>query len=67
MNDIVGFKQNLLKQINNLVDQEKIAQSKFDVMQKMFKDFPACDDVRFEFQDAISNLNMVKKQLMMLK
>lgn len=35
MNDIVGFKQNLLKQINNLVDQEKIAQSKFDVMQKM--------------------------------
>jgi len=67
MNDIVGFKQNLQKQINNLVDQEKTAQSKFDVMQKMFKDFPTSDDVRFEFQDAISNLNIVKKQLMILK
>jgi len=67
MNDIVSFKQEQQKQVDNLVNQEKIAQSKFDVMQKMFKDFPTCDDVRFEFQDAISNLNMVKKQLMMLK
>lgn len=67
MNDIVSFKQEQQKQVDNLVNQEKIAQSKFDVMQKMFKDFPACDDVRFEFQDAISNLNMVKKQLMILK
>ena len=67
MSDIVSFKQNLQKQINNLVDQEKVAQSKFNVMQKMFKDFPTSDDVRFEFQDAISNLNIVKKQLMMLK
>ena len=67
MSDIVSFKQEQQKQVDNLVNQEKIAQSKFDVMQKMFKDFPACDDVRFEFQDAISNLNMIKKQLMMLK
>ena len=67
MNDIVSFKQEQQKQVDNLVNQEKIAQSKFNVMQKMFKDFPTCDDVRFEFQDAISNLNMVKKQLMMLK
>lgn len=67
MSDIVSFKQEQQKQVDNLVNQEKIAQSKFDVMQKMFKDFPTCDDVRFEFQDAISNLNMVKKQLMMLK
>lgn len=67
MNDIVSFKQEQQKQIDNLVNQEKIAQSKFNVMQKMFKDFPTCDDVRFEFQDAISNLNIVKKQLMMLK
>jgi hypothetical protein len=37
------------------------------VMQKMFKDFPTCDDIRFEFQDAISNLNMIKNQLMMIK
>ena len=67
MSDIVSFKQEQQKQVDNLVNQEKIAQSKFNVMQKMFKDFPTCDDVRFEFQDAISNLNMVKKQLMMLK
>ena len=67
MSDIISFKQNLQRQIDNLVDQKKIAQSKFDVMQKMFKDFPTCDDIRFEFQDAISNLNIVKKQLMILK
>ena len=67
MSDIVNFKQNLQKQIDNLVDQKKIAQSKFDVMQKMFKDFPTCDDIRFELQDAISNLNMIKNQLMMIK
>ena len=67
MSDIVSFKQAKQNQIDNLVNQAKIAQSKFDVMQKMFKDFPNCDDVRFEFQDAISNLNMIKKQLMMLK
>jgi len=67
MNDIASFKQNQKKQIDNLVDQEKVAQSKFNVMQKMFKDFPASDDVRFEFQDAINNLNIIKKQLLMLK
>ena len=67
MSDIVSFKQEQQKQVDNLVNQEKIAQSKFDVMQKMFKDFPTCDDVRFELQDAISSLNLVKKQLMMLK
>ena len=67
MNDIVNFKQEQQKQVDNLVNQEKIAQSKFDVMQKMFKDFPTCDDIRFELQDAISNLNMIKNQLMMIK
>ena len=67
MSAIVSFKQAKQNQIDNLVNQVKIAQSKFDVMQKMLKDFPTCDDVRFEFQDAISNLNMVKNQLMMLK
>ena len=67
MSDIVSFKQKQQKQIDNLVSQAKIAQSKFDVMQKMFKDFPNCDDVRFEFQDTISNLNVIKKQIMMLK
>ena len=52
--------------IRNLQKQKPIVLDKIATLRKMRKDFPMSDDVRFSLQDAISDLNKIDKQLMML-
>tara|TARA_Y100001938_G_scaffold129302_1_gene184045 strand:+ start:450 stop:644 length:195 start_codon:yes stop_codon:yes gene_type:complete len=52
--------------IRNLQKQKPIVLDKIATLRKMRKDFPMSDDVRFSLQDAITDLNKIDKQLMML-
>jgi|TARA_B100000212_G_C27097050_1_gene414759 uncharacterized membrane protein YcaP (DUF421 family) len=53
--------------LNKLLKQKPIVLDKIQTLRKMRKDFPASDDVRFSLQDAITDLNKIDKQLMMLQ
>ena len=53
--------------LNKLLKQKPIVLDKIQTLRKMKKDFPASDDVRFSLQDAITDLNKIDKQLMMLQ
>ena len=52
--------------IQKLQKDKIVALDKIQTLRKMRKDFPMSDDVRFSLQDAISDLNKIDKQLMML-
>ena len=53
--------------IKKLQKQRPIVVDKINTLRKMRKDFPKSDDVRFSLQDAMSDLNKIDKQLMMLQ
>jgi len=53
--------------IQKLQKDKVVALDKVQTLRKMKKDFPASDDVRFSLQDAITDLNKIDKQLMMLQ
>ena len=59
-----------LKQKNDklkkLQKDKVVVVNKIDTLRKMRKDFPTSDDVRFSLQDAMTDLNKIDKQLMML-
>ena len=59
-----------LKQKNDklkkLQKDKVVVVNKIDTLRKMRKDFPASDDVRFSLQAAMTDLNKIDKQLMML-
>ena len=57
------IKQDKIKQLQK---DKIVALDKIDTLRKMKKDFPKSDDVRFSLQDAITDLNKIDKQLMML-
>ena len=52
--------------LNKLLKQKPIVLDKITTLRKMRKDFPASDDVRFSLQSAMTDLNKIDKQLMML-
>ena len=52
--------------IKQLQKDKVVALDKIATLRKMKKDFPKSDDVRFSLQDAITDLNKIDKQLMML-
>tara|TARA_B100000609_G_C16993572_1_gene319949 strand:- start:352 stop:546 length:195 start_codon:yes stop_codon:yes gene_type:complete len=52
--------------IQKLQKDKIVALDKIQTLRKMRKDFPMSDDVRFSLQDAITDLNKIDKQLMML-
>ena len=52
--------------IKQLQKDKVVALDKIDTLRKMRKDFPKSDDVRFSLQDAMSDLNKIDKQLMIL-
>tara|TARA_Y100001938_G_C7884740_1_gene326785 strand:+ start:103 stop:297 length:195 start_codon:yes stop_codon:yes gene_type:complete len=52
--------------IKQLQKDKVVALDKIDTLRKMRKDFPKSDDVRFSLQDAMTDLNKIDKQLMML-
>ena len=52
--------------IKQLQKDKVVALHKIDTLRKMRKDFPKSDDVRFSLQDAMTDLNKIDKQLMML-
>ena len=52
--------------VQKLQKDKIVALDKIQTLRKMRKDFPMSDDVRFSLQDAISDLNKIDKQLMML-
>ena len=52
--------------IKQLQKDKVVALDKIDTLRKMKKDFPKSDDVRFSLQDAMTDLNKIDKQLMML-
>ncbi len=52
--------------IKQLQKDKVVALDKIDILRKMRKDFPKSDDVRFSLQDAMTDLNKIDKQLMML-
>ena len=53
--------------LRKLQKQRPIIVDKISTLRKMRKDFPKSDDVRFSLQDAITDLNKIDKQLMMLQ
>ena len=53
--------------IQKLQKDKVVVLDKIKTLRKMRKDFPASDDVRFSLQDAITDLNKIDKQLMMLQ
>ena len=57
------IKNNKIKQLQK---DKVVALDKIDTLRKMRKDFPKSDDVRFSLQDAMTDLNKIDKQLMML-
>tara|TARA_B100001057_G_scaffold368644_1_gene372175 strand:+ start:210 stop:404 length:195 start_codon:yes stop_codon:yes gene_type:complete len=52
--------------LNKLLKQKPIVLDKITTLRKMRKDFPASDDVRFSLQSAMTDLDKIDKQLMML-
>ncbi len=52
--------------VKKLLKQKPIVLDKISTLRKMRKDFPMSDDVRFSLQDALTDLNKIDKQLMML-
>jgi|TARA_B100000287_G_scaffold8595_1_gene8517 hypothetical protein len=52
--------------IKQLQKDKVVALDKIATLRKMKKDFPKSDDVRFSLQDAMTDLNKIDKQLMML-
>ena len=52
--------------IKQLQKDKVVALDKIDTLRKMKIDFPKSDDVRFSLQDAMTDLNKIDKQLMML-
>tara|TARA_A100001515_G_C4469847_1_gene176467 strand:+ start:55 stop:249 length:195 start_codon:yes stop_codon:yes gene_type:complete len=52
--------------LRKLQKQRPIIVDKISTLRKMRKDFPKSDDVRFSLQDALTDLNKIDKQLMML-
>tara|TARA_B100001175_G_scaffold302051_1_gene295745 strand:- start:668 stop:862 length:195 start_codon:yes stop_codon:yes gene_type:complete len=52
--------------LNKLLKQKPIVLDKIATLRKMRKDFPASDDVRFSLQSAMTDLDKIDKQLMML-
>ena len=53
--------------LKKLLKQKPVVLNKISTLRKMRKDFPNSDDVRFSLQDAITDLNKIDKQLMMLQ
>jgi hypothetical protein len=53
--------------LKKLLKQKPVVLDKISTLRKMRKDFPKSDDVRFSLQDAITDLNKIDKQLMMLQ
>jgi len=53
--------------IQKLQKDKVVALDKVQTLRKMKKDFPASDDVRFSLQSAMTDLNKIDKQLMMLQ
>ena len=53
--------------IQKLQKDKIVALDKIQTLRKMKKDFPASDDVRFSLQSAMTDLNKIDKQLMMLQ
>mgnify|MGYP006240005415 FL=1 len=53
--------------IQKLQKDKVVALDKIQTLRKMKKDFPASDDVRFSLQSAMTDLNKIDKQLMMLQ
>ena len=53
--------------IKQLQKDKVVALDKIATLRKMKKDFPKSDDVRFSLQDAMTDLNKIDKQLMMLQ
>ena len=52
--------------IKQLQKDKVVALDKIATLRKVRKDFPKSDDVRFSLQDAMTDLNKINKQLMML-
>ena len=52
--------------IKQLQKDKVVALDKIATLRKVRKDFPKSDDVRFSLQDAMTDLNKIDKQLMML-
>jgi len=52
--------------IKQLQKDKVVALDKIDTLRKMKKDFPKSDDVRFSLQNAMTDLNKIDNQLMML-
>ena len=53
--------------LKKLLKQKPVVLDKISTLRKMRKDFTKSDDVRFSLQDAITDLNKIDKQLMMLQ
>ena len=52
--------------IKQLQKDKVVALDKIATLRKVRKDFPKSDDVRFSLQDAMTDLNKIDKQLMIL-
>ena len=52
--------------IKQLQKDKVVALDKIATLRNMKKDFPKSDDVRFSLQDAMTDLNKIDKQLMIL-
>jgi len=52
--------------IKQLQKDKVVALDKIDTLRKMKKDFPKSDDVRFSLQSAMTDLQIIDKELMML-
>ena len=57
------IKQDKIKQLQK---DKVVALDKIATLRKVRKDFPKSDDVRFSLQDAMTDLNKIDKQLMIL-
>ena len=57
------IKQDKIKQLQK---DKVVALDKIDTLRKMKKDFPKSDDVRFSLQSAMTDLQIIDKELMML-
>ena len=63
LNNWLKIKEDKLQQLQ--VDRG-VAMDKINVLKRVRKDFPNSDDVRFSLQDAISDLNNIDKQIMII-
>ena len=52
--------------IKQLQKDKVVALDKIATLRNMKKDFPKSDDVRFSLQDAMTDLNKIDKQVMIL-